>query len=114
MIKSLLFIRPHLLLIKPENILYVKKTLYELQRYCFDFRGLTHLPSTLPTLATTLLRARCTVRLRTGASGHVRRTPLRMLTTWASLSALSIRRTSTLAAAVTPYAAPRSRIDSTL
>ena len=51
------------------------------------------------------------MRLRAGASGHVRRTPLRMLTTWASLSALSIRRTSTLAAAVTPYAAPRSRVD---
>ena len=53
------------------------------------------------------------MRLRTGASGRVLRTPRRLPTACTSLAAMSIRRTTTLVAPVAPYAAPRSRVDST-
>ena len=69
------------------------------------------LPSTLPTLATTILRGLCTMRLRAGASGRVRRAPQRMPTTCTSIAAMLIRSTTTFVASVAPYAAPRSRVD---
>ncbi len=69
-------------------------------------------PSTLPTLATTVLRARCTVRLRTGTSGLVLCTIRRVPTAWASVAAVSVRRATAIVATVAPYAAPRSRVDS--
>ncbi len=54
------------------------------------------------------------MRLRAGASGHVRRTPLRMPTAWSSIAAASIRSTASLVAPVAPYAAPRSRVGGNL
>ena len=79
-----------------------------------DLPGYVLLLSTLPTLATTILRARCTVRLRTGTSGLVLCTIHRLPTTCTSVAAVSVRRTSAFVATVAPYAAPRSRVDSTL
>ena len=73
------------------------------------------LPSALPTLATTVtLRGLWTLRLRMGTSGHVRRTPQRVPTACTSLAALLIRRIAAFVVTVAPYAAPRSRVDSTL
>ncbi len=79
-----------------------------------DLPGYVLLLSTLPTLATTILRARCTMRLRTGSTGLVQCTFRRMPTTCTSVAALSIRRSTALVASVAPYAAPRSRVDSTM
>ncbi len=72
------------------------------------------LPSTLPTLATTVLRARWAMRLRTGTSGLVLRTLHRLPTTCTSVAAVSVRRVTAFVAPVAPYAAPRSRVDRTL
>ena len=52
------------------------------------------------------------MRLRGDTSGLVQRTIRRMPTAWASIAALSIRRTWAIVVTVAPYAAPRSRIDS--
>ena len=70
------------------------------------------LPSTLPTLATTVLRARCTMLLHGGSSGRVRRTLRRTPTGYTSIAAMLLRRATAVVAAVTPYAAPRSRMNS--
>ncbi len=53
------------------------------------------------------------MRLRTETFGRVLRPPQRVPTSWTSVAALSIRRTASLVAAVAPYAALRSRVDST-
>ena len=54
------------------------------------------------------------MRLRTGPSGRVLRTPRRVPTACTSIAAMSIRRATTIVVAVALYAAPRSRVDSTL
>ncbi len=79
-----------------------------------DLPSCVAVPSALPTLATTILRARCALRLRSGTSGLVLRSVHRLPTTCTSIAAVSIRRASAFVAAVAPYAAPRSRVDSTL
>ena len=70
------------------------------------------LPSTLPTLATTILRARCSLRPRVVTTGLVQCTFRQMPTTCTSIAAVSIRRAPAFVATVSPYAAPRSRVDS--
>ncbi len=84
-----------------------------LRMILLDLLSCVLLPSTLPTLAITItIRARCTLRLRTGTSGLVLRAIRRLPTTCTSVAALSIRRISAFVATVVPYAAPRSRVDS--
>ena len=84
-----------------------------LRMILLDLLSCVLLPSTLPTLAITItIRARCTLRLRTGTSGFVLRTIRRMPTSCTSVAALSIRSTTAFVATVDPYAAPRSRVDS--
>ena len=71
-----------------------------------DLPSCVAVPSTLPTLATTVLRARWAMRLRAGTSGLVLWTIPRLPTTCTSVAALSVRRTTAVVATVAPYAAP--------
>ena len=78
-----------------------------------DLPSCVAVPSTLPTLAgTAILRARCTMLLHGGSSGRVRRTLRRTPTGYTSIAAMLLRRATAVVAAVTPYAAPRSRMNS--
>ena len=77
-----------------------------------DLPSCVAVPSALPTLATTILRARCTMLLHGGSSGRVRRTLRRTPTGYTSIAAMLLRRATAVVAAVTPYAAPRSRMNS--
>ena len=72
------------------------------------------LPSTLPSMATIATRVHWVVPPRKVTTGHAQCALRRIHTVWASIVIMSIHRSAPVVVTVSPYAAPRSRVDSTL